>query len=504
MSGLALSGWIALAFGVGAYYAVGTFGAFSAANLTLGALALLAAGARALARARGAAAPAFRGALRRGLLGIALTAALGLALERLAAASGVQFDWSFERRFELSPAVRGALSELGMVEATLYGEEYDPRLRSSRVLLRTMEQTRHLRFGERRIGDHPQDEERYGVASSNTVVLERGERFETVQRPTEGTIYEALYRLRGPDAGLLYVARGAGEGDLEAGGPADYSGLAAALQTEGYRLRGFVTAAANEIPEDADALLVIGPRRPLRPEAVEALQRYLRRGGRLVAMLEPGVASGLEALLAQWGLSSPDALVIDPASGSVAGDPPGLNPLAFSYADHPITRGLGPGRMTFFRGARGFELRKPEPDDRISGVVYASGRSWLARDLGIARRAETPARPPDAREDYVPLVAVGSYERGGRETRIVAFGDSELASNQYLRTLYNLDLVLNAVHWAAEREPAITLRPKAGVTARLQLPLPIQNTLTMFQGVGLVLPELLMLAAAFAWARGRT
>jgi ABC-type uncharacterized transport system involved in gliding motility auxiliary subunit len=144
------------------------------------------------------------------------------------------------------------------------------------------------------------------------------------------------------------------------------------------------------------------------------------------------------------------------------------------------------------------------PEDRLSGVVFASGRSWIAHDPSAATRSTPPDRPPDATDDYHPLVVAGSYPRGEREARIVAFGDSELASNHYLRTLYDLDLVLNAVHWATEQEPAITLRPKATVSGRLQLPLPIQDTFSMFQGIGLVLPELLLLAGAWAWARQRS
>ena len=54
------------------------------------------------------------------------------------------------------------------------------------------------------------------------------------------------------------------------------------------------------------------------------------------------------------------------------------------------------------------------------------------------------------------------------------FGDSDFASNRYLRALYNLDLVLNAVHWALEREPEITLRPK--LRDAVQFPLPMQKT----------------------------
>jgi ABC-type uncharacterized transport system involved in gliding motility auxiliary subunit len=111
--------------------------------------------------------------------------------------------------------------------------------------------------------------------------------------------------------------------------------------------------------------------------------------------------------------------------------------------------------------------------------------------------------PPEVRHDYWPLVVAGQYEREAGEVRIVAFGDSELASNQYLRALYNIDLVMNAVHWAGEQHPLITLRPKEGVAGRLQFPLALQNTLTMYQSLGLLLPEILLLAGALLWARSR-
>jgi hypothetical protein len=505
VSGLAVAGWIALAFAAGSYYAVGEAGWFSAANAALGVLALALAALRALAGARGAAAPAFRGTLARGLLGVLATLAAGVAVERLAMASGWQLDWSFGQRFAISPAVRNVLAELGSVEATLYFDAFDPRVRSTRVLLRTLETTGNLRFaGERRLDENPEDADRFGIGSSNSVVLRRGARHETVERPTEGSLYEALYRLRDRDAGLLYVARGSGEGDLSRSDGAGFSGLGRALQTEGYRLREFVTATAAEIPPDAAGLLVLAPKRAWRPEALEALDRYLVRGGRLIAFLEPGTSTGVEELLARWGLASRDALVVDPASGALAGEAPGTNPLAFGYADHPLTRGLDNATLTFFHGARSFEVRKPQPEDRVGGVVFASERSWLSPELDLASRAERAERPPGAREDFHALVAAGQYRRDGNEARIVAFGDLELASNHFLRALYNLDLVLNAVHWALAREPEITIRPKASVSGRLQLPLPLQNTFTMFQGVGLLLPELLLLAAAFTWSRSRS
>ena len=72
---------------------------------------------------------------------------------------------------------------------------------------------------------------------------------------------------------------------------------------------------------------------------------------------------------------------------------PGLCPLVYAYAtSHPIARGLDDTRMTFFRGARSFRLRKPEIDDRLVAVALASLRSWIEPDLGALGRSTPPVR----------------------------------------------------------------------------------------------------------------
>jgi len=505
MRELALGGLIAIAFGMGSYYATDHFGAFNYANVILGGMALAVAAARGLSRLRGAGVPAFRGILARGVLGILAAALLAVAVERAAYHSGIQFDWSFERKFALSEATLTALADLPcQLTATLYYEKFDPRSRSTRLLLRTMGRTGGLRFDERRLDDHPDDEDRYAIGSSNTVVFHCGDEFQTVERPTEGAIYEALYRFRTFESRILYLSRGAGEGDLERTDAIGFSGLAQALLTEGYRLRHLVTASVSEIPEEADAVILIAPARPFRPEALDALDRYLERGGRVVAFIEPGRESGIEKLLGQWGIRSPNAVLIDPASGPVDGDAPGVNPIAFNYTtSHPAARGLDPSRMTFFRGARSFELRKPRPGDKLTGVVFASPRSWLHADIGVLSSKVEPERPAGAAEEYHPIAVAAAYPRKAGEARIVAFGDSDFASNRHLRTLYNLDLVLNSIHWALEREPDITLRPKTSI-GTMQFPLPLANTLRMFQGLGLLLPELFLISAAILWLRRRS
>jgi len=58
------------------------------------------------------------------------------------------------------------------------------------------------------------------------------------------------------------------------------------------------------------------------------------------------------------------------------------------------------------------------------------------------------------------------------------------------------------VHWAAENEGEITQRPKNRPTP-VQFPVPLTNTLRTLYGVGLLVPELLLIAGGIIWLRGR-
>jgi hypothetical protein len=502
MRELALVGFVALAFGLGSYQIVGEVGVFNGANLALGIGALLAAGVLALGRAGRVQEPALRAPLIESALTIVAVFWGAILLLQFLNLLDLRFDWTFEGRYETSPAMLGALDSLETPAlATLYTVSGDPRLRPTRMLLEEFGRHAQLEVRSRALEQFPEDEDRFGIGSSNSVVIEYGGDWRLVERPSEGTLYEAISQLTRSRERILYVTVGAGEGDLEKSDDLGYTGFRAALETEGYELRPLPTAAISEVPRDADGLIVISPERRLTDEALKAISNYLEDGGRLVAFTDPGRESGIEDLLAEYGLASADAIVIDPASGPIDGDAPGLNPLVFNYSEHPVTQGLSRNRQTFFRRARAFQLYKPEPEDRLKAVVHASGESWLHSDLDGLQAFETPERPADAIVDYHALVATGVYDRDGQETRIVAFGDSDVASNRYLRALYNLDLVTNAVHWALEREADITIRPKA--TRIIQFPVPIQNSLSALYGIGLVVPELLLLCGGLIWLRRR-
>ncbi len=296
----------------------------------------------------------------------------------------VRLDWTFEQRYDLSAAVVGLIHELPGLSIDLFYDPLDPRIRRTRYLLQEMARHGDVTVDSYVFDQVPEELETYGIGSSNSLLLRHGAGFQVVERPTQGAIYEGLYRLTSVRAGVVALLRGEGEGDPELESELGYGGLASMLATEGYELRSLVTMALREVPEDVDVVIALGPRRGIQPFALDALRRFLARGGGLVALLEPGANSGLEDVLTEWGLFSPDRLIVDPAHGEGGNaETEGLCPLAHVYEIHPVTHGLDRNRMTFFCGVRSFELRKPEVDDSLRAVVQSSPRAWLSEDLSL-------------------------------------------------------------------------------------------------------------------------
>ncbi len=496
-------GLVASAFGLGSVQVQGELQAFAAFHLVVGIAALLYAVAGTLRRLGRE-----RGALRSGLVwravgGVAAMLVVAVAGERIANSSALRFDLTFEGEFQVAPATREALAELeGEVAFTLYRDPGDPRIRRTRLLLEEIVRDRQgVTISTRNIEDVPEEEDRYGIGSSNSVVVHHGREWELVERPTEGALFEAFAKLGRRGDLVLYLTNGSGEGDIHLDTDAGFSGLAVGFQTEGFDVRVLPSAVMSEIPDDADLVAVLAPERQMRRDARAALARYVEGGGSVLAFIEPESASGLEAFLADFGLASPPFMVVDPTSDPVDGELPGLAPIVFNYAPHPVTGGLERNRNTVFRRARAFDLRKPEPNDRLDALVFTSPHAWLARDPLPPGLRDLPERPANEAPRYLHLAAAGRYPRGETEGRIVAFGDRDFVSNRYLRALYNLDLVMNAAHWAVERSDRITLRPKSA--GLIQFPVPIQNSMHAFYGVGLLVPELLLVAGALIWLRQR-
>ncbi len=348
------------------------------------------------------------------------------------------------------------------------------------------------------------------MTTATTVIACRGEVCDPVGYPSERNITGALLRLSSERAPRVFFLVGHGEVDLASQSDGGYAGLAALLRDQGFDVRALVGPAMAELPGEADVLIAAAPERDLLPREIALLDEYLEGGGRLLALGEPGLRSNLYSdLLRRWGFDLEDGVILDAASSPLLEDPSPLNLLVHLFAPYnPVTRTLSRRTMVLMPTTRPVELsRKPQPDDRLERVAFATGRAFVDRDLTRAFAGHGVETDGDTSMGEPPVAATGSYPRsrpdaaGEVEARIVVIGDRDFASNRLLDALYNRDLLLNSVRWLAADEAHIALTDKAWTPN--QDPLTLQQTVAYFYFLAFALPEALLLIGIYAWWRKR-
>ncbi|MEO1127044.1 MAG: Gldg family protein [Cyanobacteria bacterium J06639_16] len=107
------------------------------------------------------------------------------------------------------------------------------------------------------------------------------------------------------------------------------------------------TATGPQIPDDANVVILAGPQQGLFESEAKALETYLDNGGSALIMVDPNSSSGVELLLAGWGITLDGRLVIDTSgTGQLVGLGPAA-PLVTQYGDHPITQDFANGRSFY-------------------------------------------------------------------------------------------------------------------------------------------------------------
>ncbi|MEW6440363.1 MAG: Gldg family protein [bacterium] len=109
---------------------------------------------------------------------------------------------------------------------------------------------------------------------------------------------------------VAYFVAGHGErsfeeyGSKEKDSRAALKGLKSILRGQNFEVKvlGLGQGLAMEAPEDASVILVIDPTEDFLPEELNALRRYLNRGGRLWVALDPDHSTNLAGLLAEYGV----------------------------------------------------------------------------------------------------------------------------------------------------------------------------------------------------------
>ncbi|MGH7278587.1 MAG: GldG family protein, partial [Candidatus Rokuibacteriota bacterium] len=320
---------------------------------------------------------------------------------------------------------------------------------------------------------------------------------EKVLDAEEEKLTNALSKLLRPGKRVVYVLQGHGGHELGNTERAGFSEAKAAMERSNYEVKPLVLAREGTIAADAALVILPGPRTDLFAPELDALDGYVGRGGKLLVMVNPFQNAGLKTYLAKYGFELANDLVVEPNPiGRLFGIGPEV-PIVQQYEPHPITRDMG-GITTLFPLTRSLSAAKTPPQGvTVQVLARTSAQSWGETNRQALEQGQAQ---PDAQDAKGPLAVAAVATRD--KARIVLYGTSALASNQFLNVQGNRDFFLNTVSWLADEENLIAIRPKE--TRQTPVFLTSLQAQAVFLLPVVVLPGIVVIGGIVAFFRRRS
>lgn len=186
----------------------------------------------------------------------------------------------------------------------------------------------HIEVVKRNPDIYPTFAEQYTdeVVSNNSLVVECGDRSRyisysdiyiqqtdvysysyTTSFDGEGTITSAIDYVVSEELPQLYILEGHGEAELP-------STFAEQIEKENIETNTFSLLTVDEVPEDADCVLIYSPASDISEDERDMLAEYVESGGKLMVIAGPVEDDGLEnlySLLSDYGVTANEGIVVE-------------------------------------------------------------------------------------------------------------------------------------------------------------------------------------------------
>lgn len=364
------------------------------------------------------------------------------------------------------------------------------------------------------------------VETLPTILFEHKGRTERVTSSNEQEMTNALIKVVTGMVRKVYFTQGHGEKDIATSDRGGLSSAAEAMKQDNFSVESLVLIQQKVVPDDATVVVIAGPTTDFFPPEIEALNAYAARGGKLLVMLDPLLKGPAQPLLSQfladWGIQSGTDVVLDASGmGQLLGTDASV-PVAAQYPPHAITEGFRV--LTAYPMARSMAPIEGGANSRTAqALVNTSPQSWSEADMAglstgkaqvefnadkgdkqgpitLAAAVSAPATvtPPAPSGNSTPDSPDSERKP---ETRIVAVGDSDYASNMAIGISGNRDFFMNSMNWLSQQENLIAVRPRQPEDRRLTLTADQQNRIMIL--VLFIIPGLVFATGVYTWWKRR-
>jgi ABC-type uncharacterized transport system involved in gliding motility auxiliary subunit len=355
---------------------------------------------------------------------------------------------------------------------------------------------------------NPEMATRYNVTRMPTTHIQYGDQGTNVGETTEQAITNGIIKVTSTSTKGACFLQGHGEPSIDdmdnAGG---FGRAAQALAGENYDVKPLSLMTTPKVPSNCVVVIVAGPVKPLFPAEVDAIDSFLKNGGRALVMLrpprpdQPNTETSLINMVSQWGLTVGDDVVLDQELHLFSGPTLGLSPLVELYPPHPISAQFN--KRTLWPMVRSVEpVKDVKPGLQAWPLAQTSDTSIAATEIeAIFKEQKFKAGAKDRKGPITVADAVDADNKklkwGTGDGRLVVYGDTDFANNQNLSQVFNQDFFLNTVDWLAGESATIAIRPRTLRASRVSLT--VNQFDNVFVASVLMLPELLLILGIVVW-----
>lgn len=313
--------------------------------------------------------------------------------------------------------------------------------------------------------------------TDNSMVVESGERYRVVDYSDvyeydytnyyytgsadvsfagESVITSAIDYAVSVDLPKMYTLSGHGESTLS-------SDMKTQLEKNNIELEELSLMTVDDVPEDADCILIYGPQSDIGETEKDLLLTWLQNGGKLILLTTP-LQSGenlpnLEAVMEYYGVTAAEGIVVEQNRNNYIS---GINYyLLPNMKYHAITSPLSSNNYyAMLYIAQGLMVS----DDLRSGLsvtqLLTTSDSAISKVAGYSLNTYEK-EDGDIDGPFALAVAITETVSNGEQTQIVWVGSDSLLDTQIQIGQGNESFFLNCVNWICEKEDSISIVSKS-------------------------------------------
>ena len=396
-----------------------------------------------------------------------------------------EYDWTAAGRHTLSDASRDLLKQMpDPIEVTSYAREIPPLRDSIRKFVsRYQRHKEDIKLHFVNPDAVPDKVRELGIQVDGEIVIRYRDRSEHVRADNEQIFTNALQRLaRNQENWMAFIE---GHGERRALGKAnfDLGEWVAQLSNQGFRTQPINLTEIQAIPDNTKMLVIAGPKVDYLPGEVDMIVKYIKQGGNLLWLQDPGPLYGLGSLVDELDIELHEGAIIDYAGQLIGINDPTIALVTKNlYQPHIITQQFEFTTLYPLAGAIGIN-----ESDRwdIKPIITTGDHTWVEK-----QKLEGAVEYNEGEDIIGPLNIGVALEREveleegedlvTKQQRIVVIADGDFLSNSYLANSGNGELGTRVVNWLSSDDEFIAIPPKVASDTQLNMSNTMLGTIGIF------------------------